>query len=102
MRLLVSALLSRGLFSCGGDDDSSDSTDAPTFDAGPACTLPTEVISCGGEGDDAPCTAVCGDAYCRDYGMLPTPVCTENCTTPDDCADGWDCNDMGRCRPPDP
>ena len=57
-------------------------------------------FACGGEGDDAACTAVCGDAYCRDFGMLPTPVCTENCTTPDDCADGWDCNDMGRCRPP--
>ncbi len=91
MRLLVCALLSLGLLSCGGDDDA---TDAPTFDAGPACTLPTEVISCGGEGDDAACTAVCG--------MMPNPVCTENCTTPDDCADGWDCNDMGRCRPPDP
>jgi hypothetical protein len=100
------AILSLGLLAtaCGGDDDGGDLPDATEspFDAAPACTLPSEVVSCGGEGDDGPCQAVCADAYCRDFGMLPTPVCTENCTTPDDCADGWDCNDMGRCRPPDP
>ena len=96
MRLLLSAILALSLLSCGGDDD------GPAFDSGPVCTLPAAVITCTGEGDDAPCTAVCADAYCHVYGQLPEPVCTENCSTVADCADGWECNDMGRCRPPDP
>ena len=108
MRLLASSLLVVALLqtACGGDDDdgTGDTADAAAslFDAAPACTLPTETVACGGEGDDAPCQAVCAEAYCRDFGNLPEPVCTQNCSTPDDCADGWDCNDMGRCRPPDP
>ena len=105
MRLVLPAILSLGLFSfsCGGDDDGGgDAPDAAEsqFDAAPACILPTEVITCTGEGDDAPCQAECAEAYCRDFGNLPDPVCTENCGTIDDCPDGWDCNDMGRCRPP--
>ncbi len=107
MRLVLSAILSLGLcsFSCSGDDDGGDTGDAPDaatsqFDAAPACILPSEVITCAGEGDDGPCTAVCAEAYCRDFGQLPDPVCTQNCSTIDDCPDGWDCNDMGRCRPP--
>jgi hypothetical protein len=105
MRLLLSLTLSLGLvsFACGGDDDGGgdapDAADSP-FDAAPACVLPSEVVTCAGEGDDGPCQAVCAEAYCRDFGNLPDPVCTQNCETADDCADGWDCNDMGRCRPP--
>ena len=107
MRFLFASILCLGLLSCGGDDDDGsdgpetpDAADSP-FDAAPACTLPTEVVVCGGEGDDGACQAVCAEAYCRDFGNLPDPVCTQNCGTPDDCPDGWDCNDMGRCRPPD-
>lgn len=112
MRILLSAILTLGLAlaACGGGDDDGDGGDgdgsgtadaAPSgIDAAPACVLPTDVVTCTGEGDDAPCQAICADAYCRDFGNLPDPICTQNCGGPDDCPDGWDCNDMGRCRPP--
>lgn len=107
MRLLIaSAILTLGLLSCGGDDDDGgDGGDGPdatasTIDAAAACILSSEVITCTGEGDDAACQAVCADAYCRDFGNLPDPVCTQNCDSVDDCPGGWECNDMGRCRPP--
>ena len=83
---------------CGGDDGGE-------ADAAPACVLPATTITCT-VGDDAPCTAVCGAAYCYSFGAggggggTAQTVCTSGCTTVDDCPSGWTCNNMGRCRPP--
>ncbi len=69
-------------------------------DALTACTLQPTVVTCT-IGDNTPCTALCGDAYCYTFGQVGT-VCTEPCTpmSTDECPTGWRCNDMGRCRPP--
>ena len=91
-------LLAMVVTGCGGGDDDGDSTggiDAPVN----SCVLPTATITCT-VGDNAPCTAECGDAYCYNFMQLPNPVCTSNCTSAAQCPSGWECNGMGRCRPP--
>lgn len=83
----------------GGDDDGSADDDSAGPDAAAACVLDPTPVECT-VGDDAPCTAVCGDAYCYMYGQLPAAVCVTACSGVEDCPDGWTCNNMGRCRPP--
>lgn len=79
--------------------DAPAAIDARIIDAPAAvCNLPSATISCT-VGNNAPCRAVCSDAYCYDYSVLP-PVCIRNCTTVNDCPSGWACNQMHRCRPP--
>jgi hypothetical protein len=92
------------LAACGGDDDGDDTSavDAPGgIDAPNACVLPAAVTTCT-VGDDAPCTALCADAFCYNFMQLPNPVCTSACNPGDNsaCPAGWSCNNMGRCRPP--
>ena len=85
---------------CGGDDEGGAGgvPDAGAgADAAAACILPADAVTCT---DDAPCADFCAGAYCREFGMLGQSVCTQNCSTIDDCPDGWSCNMMVRCRPP--
>ncbi len=87
---------------CGSDDDGSTDVDAASgIDAPMACVLAAAPLACT-IGNDAPCTAMCGGAYCYTFGQLPNPVCTQPCTigSTDQCPSGWSCNNMGRCRPP--
>ena len=97
------AMAATALFACGGsDDDGADPIDAASgIDGANACTVPTATTSCT-VGDDTPCTALCGTAYCHNFGQLPTPVCTNPCAvgSTDQCPSGWSCNNLGRCRPP--
>ena len=102
------------LAACGGDDgapaidaptsDGTPAIDGPTSDGTPAidapgaCHLPTATIGCTA-GNNAPCTAVCGNAYCYNFNQVGV-VCTQPCTIATDCPQGWSCNMMGRCRPP--
>jgi len=100
--LLLSLAAALVLMACGGDDDGTTPIDAGTgIDGAPACVLPATVTTCT-VGNDAPCTALCGTAYCYVFGQLPNPVCTTNCTpgSTTECPTGWSCNNMGRCRPP--
>lgn len=88
---------------CSGDDGDSVAIDAPGGTDAAACTVPATTTSCT-IGDDSPCTALCAGAYCHNFTQLATPVCTNNCTVGSnaECPTGWTCNNMGRCRPPDP
>lgn len=94
-------LVSLWVAACGGGDDDGDTVDAAGGIDAPACSIAAETVSCT-VGDDSPCTAVCGAAYCYNFTQLPTPVCTQDCTpgSVDQCPTGWTCNNMGRCRPP--
>lgn len=90
---------------CGSDDtspgiDAAGGDDGGGGDSAQACTLPAAPITCT-VGDNSPCAAMCGDAYCYNFMQAGT-VCTEPCTpqSTDQCPTGWRCNDMGRCRPP--
>ena len=76
---------------CGSDD-------AVAVDAGPTCKLPSTIINCTA-GDDTPCTAMCANAYCYNFSQVGV-LCTQACSTADECPSGWSCNMMGRCRPP--
>ena len=97
-RLAIVCLLA--LAACGGGDDTAaPDADPGAPDAAPACVLESTTVSCT-VGDDSPCTAVCGDAFCYNFMQLATPVCTSTCASIDDCPSGWTCNNMGRCRPP--
>lgn len=89
-------LLAMWVTACGGGDDDGDT---PPVDGANACVLPAAVTTCT-VGDDTPCTALCAEAYCHNYMQLPNPVCTTSCTTAAQCPSGWECNGMGRCRPP--
>jgi hypothetical protein len=80
------------------EDGAGAAVDANVGPDAPACTLPATVVNCT-VGDDSPCTALCVDAYCFNDENVGV-VCTEPCTTADDCAAGWSCNNRGRCRPP--
>lgn len=93
----------------GSGDDVPDPVDAaidgdPGDGMGPdgpgACVLPSATITCT-VGNDGPCTAVCGGAYCYNFSQVGN-VCTNNCTPGNNsaCPTGWTCNNMGRCRPP--
>lgn len=94
---------------CTGDDtsptpvdaagaDGTTDTDAGTgVDAPGACVLPTTSIACT---DDTPCQAACATSVCYNFmqvGMRCTMACTP---TGNECPAGWQCNNMGRCRPP--
>lgn len=74
---------------------------SPTIDGAMVCVLPSTVTTCT-VGQDAPCAALCSGAYCYAFGQVGT-VCTQSCVagTSGGCPDGWSCNNMGRCRPPD-
>lgn len=104
--LAITAALALTLAACGDDGDPDPGIDAaPDVDASnepdaAACILPTDLITCT-VGDDAPCTAECAGAYCHNFMQLGV-VCTNDCATVDDCPAGWSCNNMGRCRPPNP
>lgn len=94
-RLLPAALLA--LLSTGSD--CGEDKDPPAVDATPGvCNLPSTVIECT-VGDDSPCTAVCDGGYCYNFSQFGV-VCTKACTVVADCPSGWNCNMMGRCRPP--
>jgi hypothetical protein len=99
MKLLRRTLLvlAMGVAACGGGGDDGDNppVDAPIN----ACVLPAAVTTCT-VGDDSPCAALCEGAYCYNFMQLPNPVCTSNCTSAAQCPSGWECNGMGRCRPP--
>lgn len=107
LRIITSALVAFAFTACAGDDgggdDDSTQIDAASggTDAPAACTIPATTTSCT-VGNDAPCQAQCGTAYCYNFSQLPTPVCTQSCTagSTDQCPSGWTCNNMGRCRPP--
>ena len=99
LALAATTILTLGAATCGGDDDVVTPPDAATgTDAAGACNLPSTVITCT-VGNDAPCTAVCGTAYCYNFQQFGV-VCTKACTAIGDCPTGWSCNMMGRCRPP--
>ena len=89
----------------GGDDiqpiDATLGLDSGSgIDAAGACILQPATIGCT-IGNDAPCTAMCANAYCYTFSQVGT-VCTQPCTpgSTDQCPTGWSCNNMGRCRPP--
>lgn len=112
-RCLVTLVLFATLTACGGsgDDDGGradgagggnvDARDLPDGIGGVCATVDDldPLITCT-VGDDAPCAAICADAYCYEFGNLPQPVCTRDCLDAGDCPEGWSCNAMGRCRPP--
>lgn len=111
LRVALCALGVAALAACGGDgDDGAPPDDAPAADGGgddgggidaAACVLPATPITCTA-GDNGPCTAVCGNAYCHLFNQVGT-LCTQPCTPggdPAECPTGWTCNNMGRCRPP--
>ncbi len=105
---LSAALALAATAGCGGDDGApgidAATTDAPpgAIDAGTdatgACILPTTPITCT-VGNNAPCVAVCGTAYCRTF-MAFGSICTGPCTGVGNCPAGWSCTSMGWCRPP--
>ena len=111
-RRLTPVLALASTAGCGGDDGApgidaatdAASTDGPpgAIDAGTdatgACILPTTQITCT-VGNNAPCVAVCGTAYCRTF-MAFGSICTEPCTGVGNCPAGWSCTAMGWCRPP--
>jgi hypothetical protein len=94
----LSTLLAGYLAACGGDDDSSGADATPGVD-GATCHLESTPVECT-EGDDTPCQALCASSYCHYYDMIDLAACTNNCSTGLQCPDGWECNNMGRCRPP--
>ena len=98
MRPLLFVLLTLAALAACGDDGGGDADAGDAIDAA-VCVLDPEPVDCT-EGDDGPCQALCATAYCHYYGMIERSVCTSNCFDPGDCPGGWDCNDMGRCRPP--
>lgn len=103
MRPALLAAAALWLAACNGDDGDGDgTTDAAIDSGGPdaaACVLPSTLITCT-EGDDSPCTAMCAQAYCHLFSRVGT-ICTQPCAVAGDCPQGWSCNMMGRCRPPD-
>jgi hypothetical protein len=102
MRALSIAFVVGLLAACSGGGTTSPAdvdADPGAPDAGPACILPTDTIACT-VGDDSPCASQCGESYCYNYSQLPSPVCTEACSSVSDCPSGWSCNMKGRCRPP--
>lgn len=105
--VLASVLVLGGCDSGGGDDidqpiDAPDVSDGgiDSGDGGGACVLNPTVVTCTA-GNDAPCTAICANAYCYNFNQVGT-VCTQPCTpgSSGECPSGWSCNNMGRCRPP--
>jgi hypothetical protein len=99
--LLLLAFLGSAAVACGGDDGDPVPIDAAgAVDGPPACVLESAIVTCT-IGDDSPCTAVCGNAYCYTFNQVGT-LCTQPCTPGNnaECPSGWTCNNMGRCRPP--
>ena len=107
LALAAATILTLSTTACTGDDDdvvtppvdAANNDGTQLIDAPPgACNLPTTPITCT-VGNDAPCTAACGTAYCYNFSQFGV-VCTKACTVVGDCPTGWSCNMMGRCRPP--
>lgn len=109
MRILA-CLFALGLVTaaCSGDDDPSQTTDAPVapIDA-PESTVDAPIDgpnACRGEAYD-PCTAndQCMSNNCRLFNMQGIQVCTQTCnaTTPCPMQNGQpvQCNNNGLCRP---
>ena len=115
--LMSATALAAVAVACGGGDDADEPAGggggaaAATTTQGPAagadaamCELPTTPITCT-TGDDSPCTATCGVAYCYTFGGgggggAGSTICTRGCNTAEQCPTGWTCNGMGRCRNP--
>jgi hypothetical protein len=107
-RLTLALLLSltTALAACTSSDDAPPPPDdtevdaGTTADAATACILPMAPVTCT-VGNDGPCSAVCGGAYCHTFDQFGT-VCTQACApgSTGTCPTGWRCNNMGRCRPP--